>query len=908
MVGAPLTSTQPAPLGATAHEWQHFDLVLGLGADMLPVVCDPNAKAASFSNVKAFGKIPSQYHNDGSAFGIAKWTKLAVTGALIDQWRSDPRLGFCVRTSAVRAIDVDTSDASTAAAVQAYIIEYLNTYDIALPTRVRANSPKFLMPFYLAEAQTKRIINTSSGRIEFLADGQQFVAAGTHTSGARYEWLGGLPQSIPTLSLECFEHLWGELQKMFGVSPASNEGAVLSNESAVEAGEYVKLTEIDADTRAELHDALKWPPLLKAAGSNEVWSEIGYSLMSLGAEGHVTFHAFSKQADNYHEGDSEKWWAEHQGQTPRSDYRHIFTLARKLGWGVTAELSEFPITEAERAAPSAGQSSLPIPSAYSVAPAAVAGLRRDESGPIPFARHRCTDQANANRLSAQFGHRLRCIAGSFYWYTGTHWQKNEGQAAWCAANLSAIVHVEAKAAHDRFESLLAAANADVKKEWAEVEPIVRKDQSAKVAKFEKMTDGEEILRCAVLADALAKWEKQCEMQTTQAKALTLLRSLLSLDAAQLDRQHHLINCPNGTVNLITGEIQPHDPNDYITCITPVAYRATAQCPHFEQFLVDILDQERAAFLQRWFGYGITGEVREQKVVLHIGGGGNGKGTLFRLLEEAAGKRYVAPAPPNLFTGSSERHPTEVADLLGKRTVISQESEEGAFMREAFIKTLSGEDEVKARFLFKDFFSFRPTFKLNLSTNAEPNIKGQDRGIWRRIYVVRYKQEYGTAEEVEAGKATRVADTKLTEKLAAEGEGILAWLVRGAREWYAGGLPAPRSVINESALYRSQQDRMQRFADDKCVADPQAWSAFTNAPGALYPMYMSWCKENGYMPMGLNKFGGELVRVIPRTFVEPRPRIIGGVKKMQHGIAGVRLVDDMRPMDDFPVKEANGDLI
>lgn len=908
--------------GATPQEWQHFDLVLGLGADMLPVVPDPNAVPSANSRVKAFGKIPSVYTQatGNEARGIGKWTELSISPGALEMWARDARLGFCVRSSAVRALDVDVTDATLSQGIQDTITEYLSTYDIVLPQRVRENAPKFLLPFRLAGPYAKRIINTEHGRIEFLADGQQWVAAGCHPSGVRYQWLGGLPNDIPTITPECFEELWIKLKQQYAAEPEPhtpphyNDDPADIKRAVDGALTYSLSVTLDSEeTAKDLRAALAYPPLLKAAASNDVWSEVGYALLSLGGTGRELFQQFSAQADNFKPGDPEQWWEEHTGQPTRTDYRHIFTLARKLGWGAVADLGAFPICEPANQRPvesghhggvggvSGGAAS---DGAFTLNDAAAAALR---AGTVPEAFNLCTDQANANRIKAHFGNRLRAIAGKFYAYTGTHWTPSESEAARCAASLGAVVKVEAEAARTKFKSLCDEAGEEARAQVRTLLKTKRRDQSKAEDDVRALVCGREIIETLYKMESLEKWQKHCEMQPTQAKALEMVRKMLTVDAAQLDLHHNYLNCPNGTVNLITGELMAHDPTHYISKCTPVAYDATAACPHFEQFLIDILDAERATFLQHWFGYGITGETREQRFMLHIGEGGNGKGTMIRLLEETMGRGYLGPAAPNLLVGNNERHPTEVADLQGMRTVFSQETDEGAYLREGFLKNMSGEDSIKARFLYADFFSFRPTFKINLSTNNEPNVRGTDNAIWRRIYLIKYPHKYGTAADVAAGTATRVADIDLTARLSAERAGILAWLVRGARHWYAHKLQAPKSVVIDSDQYRSNQDRMAKFISDRCVVDPLVWSPFTNGMGALYPAYVSWCKESGYLPMGLNKFGSEIARAAPTAKLIAQPRRGGG--RPQGGIQGLRLDQGSDTlMGSFPITSSNEDLL
>ena len=204
--------------GASTQDWAHFDLILGIGEDLLPVVSNPNATISPDSKLQSLGKTPSRYNRNRQAAGIAKWTSFKATPADIDTWSAEPDLGICVQTRSVRALDVDVTDPEAAAAIQDFILEHL---DLPLPIRRRADSSKVLMPITLPGDYAKRTIKTAHGIIEFLAGGQQFIACGTHPGGARYEWVGGLPSDIPQISAKQFESLWASLQETFGVEPST---------------------------------------------------------------------------------------------------------------------------------------------------------------------------------------------------------------------------------------------------------------------------------------------------------------------------------------------------------------------------------------------------------------------------------------------------------------------------------------------------------------------------------------------------------------------------------------------------------------------------------------------------------------------------------------------------------------
>lgn len=211
----------PPNYGATPEDWAHFELILGLGEDLLPVVSDPRTRISDNSKMKSLGKTPSIFNRVHEVVGMTDWTALRAGQDALAKWSRTPEYGICVQTRSVRALDVDVTNPEEAGRIRAALAH------LGLPCRSRSNSSKFLLAFTLPGEYSKSVIKTQHGIIEFLATGQQFVAVGAHfnsdgkPSGARYEWANGLPSEIPELSAAQFKKVWTDLQLQFGVEPAT---------------------------------------------------------------------------------------------------------------------------------------------------------------------------------------------------------------------------------------------------------------------------------------------------------------------------------------------------------------------------------------------------------------------------------------------------------------------------------------------------------------------------------------------------------------------------------------------------------------------------------------------------------------------------------------------------------------
>lgn len=480
---------------------------------------------------------------------------------------------------------------------------------------------------------------------------------------------------------------------------------------------------------------------------------------------------------------------------------------------------------------------------------------------IPEAKHLCSDQANAGRVVKRHGKQVFVAAGRWYSWDSRRWVPDESNVYRWACELSRMVHAEAA-------SLRAKATADL---------------SANA----KLED---------IAKALDKWAVKCEMKATIESAVGLARKMLTVDGGLLDRDPWMLNVRNGVVDLRTGALREHRASDLMTRLVDIDYDPDARAPLWEEVLSRItLEEGRTtrpvmSFLQRWFGYCATGLTREQQFVVHHGNGRNGKSTVLDVVADVLGDYAGTAAPGLLMGGGKDRHPTEIADLFGRRMVTAHETGEGGVLREDFVKQATGGDRIKARFMHADFFEFTPTHKIQLLTNHKPVIRGQDEGIWRRVLLVPYLARFGSVEEVRAGRAHYVKDVTILDRLLGERAGILAWVVRGAVAWCADGLGAPDSVLAASKDYQTEQDRIGQFLSECCelgVAFSEPLAA--GMDGGLYPAYCGWSKEGGTLPLAKNRFLSEIERAVPGCQVTERKMSVEGGRRKIRQISGVRLL-------------------
>ncbi len=321
--------------------------------------------------------------------------------------------------------------------------------------------------------------------------------------------------------------------------------------------------------------------------------------------------------------------------------------------------------------------------------------------------------------------------------------------------------------------------------------------------------------------------------------------------SEMDRAGNAFNVRNCLISLKTGRTAEHDKKYMISKLAPVNYDENAKCPRWDRFIEEVTcgDKSLQLYLQRMIGYCMTAYTKEQCMFFLYGNGSNGKSVFVDTIAYMLGE-YAASCQPETVMMRDRNNTArgDLARLKGARMVVTSEPNDGCRLDEGIVKQMTGgtENKLTARFLYGREFEFSPEFKIVMSTNYKPVIKGTDNGIWRRVRLIPFTAEF-TKEN---------RDPQLTEKLRRELPGILNWAIAGAVGWCKEGLP-PCAVVDQAVQeYRSEMDRVQQFLDD-CTTRSESSSTQSST---LYKCYKAWCSEQGdRFPIGSTKFFGELKR-------------------------------------------------
>ena len=407
------------------------------------------------------------------------------------------------------------------------------------------------------------------------------------------------------------------------------------------------------------------------------------------------------------------------------------------------------------------------------------------------AHHNLTDMGNAERLIDKYGDKIR------FNYERKLWLINNGKY-WEWGNNGEIMEIAHKVARSIYSEI-----------------TIEDDEETEKAK--------------------AKWAASSESNQRLCAMVAVAESMASIKLDQLDRDEWLLNCDNGTINLKTGKLQPHNPADLITRVIDTDYEPDATSDEWVKFLNRIFDNktELIAFIQRALGYSLTGNQGEQAIFFCNGSGWNGKSTLLGVIRKILGE-YAAEVEPIAFMVDKNRGagPNEViASLYKVNFVSSTEIEDGQRLSTSLLKRMTGGESLRCERKFEHGFNFKPQYKLWLCGNHEPEISDTTNSIWNRLKKIPFTVKISAEERV------KDYDTKLVKE---HGTAILAWLVKGCLEWQRVGLGESPEVKEATQAYRDNQDPLHDFLRDNFKIEASA----SHGVALTYTTFSEWSTANG----------------------------------------------------------------
>ena len=552
-----------------------------------------------------------------------------------------------------------------------------------------------------------------------------------------------------------------------------------------------KITELNDEITAQLREALGFiDPTEKGGTDYDRWVKIGMALSAYtgGSDAALAlWHEWSaKDRARYHSGVLESKWDGFHGDGIGISY--LLRQARDAGW--TGTLNDAFTRRPRGGRPAGGEDDEPEYSHIDAAGdfaglyGAQAGGRDDHTGEEGEAAGEPPQRREALRYCG--------LLGGWQWWNGSHWERDT------ALNALRLMARLMKSKQDQF-------------------PADR-------AKLGSVRFGEGALRYA-----------------SSRKDFAVSEDVFDLDDFTLAT-------PDGLVNLRTGELGPHDPASMVSRCTSVSPAARADCPTWLSFIAYAMndDPELIRFLQQWAGLALSGDVSEHVFAFFHGGGGNGKGTFLNAVLAIMGSYGAQINAATLMSGASDRHLTEVASLRGVRFAVAPEVTEGKAWDEERIKTMSGGDKMRARFMRQDEFEFQPKFKITISGNHQPILRNVDEAMKRRLRIVPFV------------RVPKVKDRRLPDKLKAEYPAILRWMLDGFLDWQENGLIFPQAMRKATEQYFSDQDVFGEWLREACDQDTTKpdWTATTEE---LLQSYNTFLAAEGERPTTARRMAEKLRR-------------------------------------------------
>ncbi|MCK4816478.1 hypothetical protein KA005_11980 [bacterium] len=374
-----------------------------------------------------------------------------------------------------------------------------------------------------------------------------------------------------------------------------------------------------------------------------------------------------------------------------------------------------------------------------------------------------------------------------------------------------------------------------------------------------------------------------------ANCRRMLQEMLTVPLSDFDTSPDTLNCSNGLVDLRTGQLVPHGPSQRLTHCTPVKYLPDADQAVWTNWLLEAVGgrQEVVDYLQQAVGYTLTGHTREEILFYLYGPARAGKGIFTEtLLAALGGSPLAVEADIQMFM--NKRQDPQGFMLAGLRTtrlLAASETRGRDWLDEAKLKNLTGGNTIRCAFKGKGFFQYRPAFKIWLSSNVLPKLDPDDTAAWLRVRVI----SFPTSHIVDIDKKLK-GRMKKSDVL----EGVLAWAVEGAKQWYKApksGLKAPEVIRKETEDARKALDQIEAWLHDRIIDTEAASDKLSYADA--FNDYTLYCDERGEKPRPRKHWKAALGKKGYDMNAQYGYKKPGGAKGNKRGWSGMRLQGGFR---------------
>uniref|UniRef100_UPI000A7D3227 DNA primase family protein n=1 Tax=Ndongobacter massiliensis TaxID=1871025 RepID=UPI000A7D3227 len=381
-----------------------------------------------------------------------------------------------------------------------------------------------------------------------------------------------------------------------------------------------------------------------------------------------------------------------------------------------------------------------------------------------------------------------------------------------------------------------------------------------------LTINEEHLRTSFLKEC-GKWQQRRFRETYLKEA----QSVYPLPFNTFDQDRYLLNCQNGTLDVRTMDFKEHSDSDYLSKIAGASYLPEVRSERFEQYIDEIMsgDLDKAKFLQKSLGYAVTGDTRHECLFFLYGETSrNGKGTLMESVLKVLGDYGRAVRPETIaqkrFT-NSQAPSEDIARLVGIRLANISEPGRGLLLNAAQVKTMTGNDTLNARFLHENSFDFQPQFKIYINTNYLPTVNDMTLFTSGRVLIIPFERHFDESEQ----------DKSLKDRFAKSDvqSAILNWLLEGYQMLLEDGLEPPKAVLESTASYARDSNKVIQFIDETLIEDSSAEVRTSQ----VYDAYRVWCVRNALFPENNRNFNHELRKVA--EIARKRPNVGGNPTTM-----------------------------